>query len=405
MKIRYILLLLGISQAFSSTALTESALVDRLMDSPDTLHEEYEAGRLAGLGESVSTAVYTCLKEGQSERALSLLRVAVELMPDDPDILGIRGVVAALAGEKQAALALLENAYVWDQGNPLVNYNLGNLLVQGGHVAEWIRGKHLLLDAMQTGDDEIVEQAGLTLLVNRRIPLLPGEAGAVYAQLDELSVFRADNPRLSDEAREQIRIRMDGIRDSQHSVVKTYDKEQGLAGAWDALRKGQAETAYKELYDGYMAGRPFDSSELDRLLALSLEVGTLPETVRIAEGRVRLGVEDPDLLDDYLYYRLLADENIGLTLGRVRELVDEHPGNPAYRVTLMLGLLKDGQPGEAMKLLEEQPVDLTAPGQRARLVSACVLSANRQTVVAEGIRESISREELLPAERDLLELF
>lgn len=187
--------------------------------------------------------------------------------------------------------------------------------------------------------------------------------------------------------------------------MKTYDKEQGLAGAWDALRKGQAETAYKELYDGYMAGRPFDSSELDRLLALSLEVGTLPETVRIAEGRVRLGVEDPDLLDDYLYYRLLADENIGLTLGRVRELVDEHPGNPAYRVTLMLGLLKDGQPGEAMKLLEEQPVDLTAPGQRARLVSACVLSANRQTVVAEGIRESISREELLPAERDLLELF
>lgn len=160
-------------------------------------------------GEALSVAVYASLQRGETEEALALLAAGSERMPADPAMLGIRGVVAALAGQNELARDLLENAVIWRQDNPLVNFNLGNLLVQSDKVADWIRGKWLLIKVLESGDADLVERAGLTLLANLRIPLLEEEAVAIYEQMNSLSVFRPDNPRLSDAGRGAIARRME----------------------------------------------------------------------------------------------------------------------------------------------------------------------------------------------------
>ncbi|NDV61423.1 hypothetical protein G0Q06_03065 [Puniceicoccales bacterium CK1056] len=424
MKCRLLILFIAIGFPSILFALLDNELVAQFIESPETARSEFAAGKLSGLGESISAAVYASLKKGQSEKALTLLSIGVEILPDDPHILGIQGVVAALAGEIETALVLLENAYVWNRENALVNYNLGNLLVQSGSVANWIRGKHLLLGVMDSDDADIIERAGLTLLVNQRIPLLPEETQTVHARLESLSVFRADNPGLSGEARELIRLRLAGAEEATNPVVENSDTasaedlsltmEEAKATdrfhelkplALAAIEEGRPTEAYKALYYAFMAGVPFSLSELNQLLDLSREQGILVETVRIAEGLVKKSPDDPGLLNEYCYYRFLAGENAAQTLGSARELVAGAPMVPEFRTTLMLGLLVSKQEKEALKVLEEVPFDLTVPDTRIKLVYACVLAANEQSVVADGIRDSIPLEDLLPAELDLLEAF
>jgi hypothetical protein len=181
-----------------------------LIEGPERVGQLFETGPVDGLGAALSAAIYDCLQRGETETALELLATATELLPNDPDVLGIRGVVAALAGQDAVARELLENAVIWKQDNVLVNYNLGNLLVQSDKVADWIRGKWLLIGVLEADDLDLVERAGLTLLANLRIPLLGEEAVEIHARLDALGVFRPDNPRLPQEGRAAIARRMEG---------------------------------------------------------------------------------------------------------------------------------------------------------------------------------------------------
>jgi hypothetical protein len=305
-----------------------------------------------------------------------------------------------------------------------VNYNLGNLLVQSSQAADWIRGKYLLLEAMDSGDPDITARAGLTLLANRNIPLLPGEAEAVYIQLEDQSVFSVDNLGLPEGTRERVRSRMRELRESSGIVVESHDnwsrqpltmtmdearardaftalKELGL----NALDQGSLADAYDALYYTFQAGEPFSPDELDRLLQLAREQGTLLQTVRIAEARARLSGGDQGKQADFYYYRFLARENIRQTLIKAQEFLADYPNDQQVRMAVMLGLLMSNEAPEALKFLEEIPVDLTTPDVRFRLVYACVLAANGQSVVADGIREGIPVDVLLPTEADLLKAY
>jgi tetratricopeptide (TPR) repeat protein len=375
-------------------------------------------------GESMSQTVYQLLKTGEGEKALALLEIATERFPNDPDVIGIRGVVAALAGQNEAALVLLENAVVWKQDNPLVNYNLGNLLVQSEMVADWIRGKQLLMDVMDCGDIDLVERAGLTLLVNLRIPLLPEEALAIHEQLDALGVFRPDNPRLSEVARMAIRERMKERPQPDNIVVESGDTTWPVD--WDAsylqarnndqfsrikdlgllaLGEGQNDKAYTALLYVFFAGVPLSGDELGELLELSRTQGSLLETVRVAEGRMRQSPGNLFFINDFLYYRFLAEENVEQTLISAKRQLDAYPQDQSVRLTYALGLLRSGGIKEARGLFEEAPIDFSESGLRGRLIYTVVLAAFGNDVVADALRETIDSEALIPAEEKLLEAF
>lgn len=155
---------------------------------------------VANLPRHLADTAWVLFQNGQTEPGLAALRTARDLYPNDPDVLGISGVIAFRSGNTEAARTLLDEAIAWGLDRPIVTFHFGGLLVQSDSAADRLRGKRLLLRVLNGTNPDMAERAGLTLLTNTEIPLIPEEVRSVYDRLEEANVFRADNPNLPTQA-------------------------------------------------------------------------------------------------------------------------------------------------------------------------------------------------------------
>jgi tetratricopeptide (TPR) repeat protein len=165
--------------------------------------EEYSrkyAQGVSNLPWYMSDGAWDMVKEGDVENGLKMLTLAQELFPNDPDVLGITGIITYLRGDSDNARKFLEEAESWRANRPIVDFYLGGLLVSSESAADRARGKAILMKLVGGNDAELRELSGLTLLTNPGVPMIVEDLDLIYASLVEDSVFRADNPNLPVEA-------------------------------------------------------------------------------------------------------------------------------------------------------------------------------------------------------------
>lgn len=600
---------------------------------------------VANLPRHLSDTAWELFLNGSTDSGVAALRLARDLYPNDPDVLGISGVIAYRSGEREAARTLLNEAVSWGLDRPVVTFYLGGLLVQSDSAADRLRGKQLLLKVLESATADYAERAGLALLTNRTVALIPEEIRTVYETLAERNVFTGDNPnlpapalrllanrlaptlpeaalqmaelllespdstqedhlgfiRLAQDMGEMAKARewmdklpedalqspaghlltivqqfleekystalqglrkqvnsnpaQEGLRDAFRSILqrdlpvgtesdilelylllpelpylsalyavdrllaisplqteewvqyaieqllprktlstgewlllkdqaeplireleergelsrdetlallKAYlqeeqapqaeqllqesrsrfdttiasffearvyhqlDQPERAFNAWMdaergatasdrfpllkqlgflALEMGRSINALQTLQTAFSAGMDFSEREAARLLQLSLDYGTLAQTIPIAAYLAEKFPQNPVHINNLAYFHFLDERNLEEGIASMEKLVEEYPERQAYRLTLALGLLKAGSFNKANRLIESGQIDWNEVGERGQLIYAAVLAANDQRVVAQGLLQNIDPENLIPEERALMPSF
>lgn len=236
------------------------------------------AQKIANLPWHIGDTALSLVKARQSEAGLRLLALGRQLYPNDPDITGISGVVAFLAGNKLEARRLLEAAESWRQNRPIVDFYLGGILVTSEKVADLTRGKKILMQLVGGTDPELQELAGLTLLTNTRIPMIRDDIVTTYTRLDEAGVFHLDNPNLSADALRIITNRLVPVVPEEAmqlaELLLTYpgtqlDDRLGLVQLAQSMRQtAKAGEFLDPLEDDRTGLDAAQQARLDRLLAV-----------------------------------------------------------------------------------------------------------------------------------------
>ena len=159
-----------------------------------------KARSLRQLPRHLSDTALGIFRAGAQRPAVEIMRLARELYPNDPDVLGIMGIIAYLGGSQEEARRFLEEAATWGQNRPLVDFYLGGVLVLSESTADQTRGKTLLLERLRGDDPDLQELSGLTLLTSTKVPLVGEDIVTIYTTLEEAGVFRPENDNLSADA-------------------------------------------------------------------------------------------------------------------------------------------------------------------------------------------------------------
>ena len=180
----------------------EAFLVWLFRTHPDTAEGfvRQNAEALANLPWYMSDTAWDLVRARDIQTGLTILGIARQVFPNDPDVLGMTGVVEYLRGNREVARRLLEEAETWRKNRPIVDFYLGGLLVESDRAADRTRGKAILMGLLSGGDTELKQLSGLLLLSNTAVPMIPEDMELIYDTLDKADVFRLDNDNLPIEA-------------------------------------------------------------------------------------------------------------------------------------------------------------------------------------------------------------
>lgn len=194
-----------LESAFSRGVLPSGAekelLAWAIQNRPDTTASllRTHSREFSSLPRHLSDAALELFKRQQRDAGMAAISLARELFPNDPDVLGVTGIIAYLGGRTLDARQFLEEAEAWRHHRPLIDFYLGGILILSESTADRSRGKNLLMRVIKGDDAEYRELAGLTLLGNRNIPMIREDIETVFKTLSDDSVFRVDNSNLSAE--------------------------------------------------------------------------------------------------------------------------------------------------------------------------------------------------------------
>lgn len=156
--------------------------------------------QVSGMEWHLSNTAYQMIKANNPEMSVGLIRLAQELYPNHPDVLGVSGIVAYLSNQLDQARRYFEEADIWKANKPIVNFYFGGLLIISDTMADRTRGKTILIKLVNGDDAELKELAGLALLTSTTVPMTREDIEFFYNELNEISVFREGNPNLSAQA-------------------------------------------------------------------------------------------------------------------------------------------------------------------------------------------------------------
>ncbi|HKJ90236.1 MAG TPA: hypothetical protein VJ960_03830, partial [Oceanipulchritudo sp.] len=105
------------------------------------------------------------------------------------------------------------------------------------------------------------------------------------------------------------------------------------------------------------------------------------------------------------YLGILLGEDRAASVEEMSRLVEEHPGQSHFRVTLALGQLLEGDGDRARATLDSSEVSLDLDTSQGKFAFALVLAGSGDRGMARNIAASIDREDLMNEERQLLERF
>lgn len=601
----------------------------------------------------LSDGAWDLVRERKVETSGRMLSLARELYPNNPDVLGITGIIAYLQGNQELARRLLEEAETWRRNRPIVDFYLGGLLVQSESAADRSRGKAILMNLVNGSDTELRELAGLTVFSNINVPLIPKDLDTLYTTLEADSVFTLGNSDLPPEAlriiinrlaniyperafelaelllqypetnvedmmgviqiaqllgraedsgkyldqllandafveqlgedpripriqaiqafkeeayenglealaalvqaqeadaaglqqtfkvilmhelpisteeavmRLYIQLPVQNVRDSvgilnrlmniaplekdqwtAYAIDQLLEENPILVGGWLVdmkasesvinaleprstnlspdeavvlvnayiekesteeaeailaatkglmdpvmevylrsrvlLQKGDLEEALvfweeahqgvlgsnrfplmknlgivalqleqpvhamQSLYTAFSAGIPFSPAQATKLIELTLEYGTLRQSIQIAEYLAARFPDSPVHKNNLAYFKFLSEEGVDEAVEVMRKVTEDYPDVPQFKLTLALGLVKAGRTNEANRLLKGTDIDWGKTSTRGLLIYAVVLAASDQRTVAEGLLQNLDMDILIPEEKALLEAF
>jgi hypothetical protein len=172
-----------------------------------------------------------------------------------------------------------------------------------------------------------------------------------------------------------------------------------------ALELNQRQNALQSMYNAFDSGIPFTIEQAQQLLQLTLEMGTLAQTLPVAEFLATRNPDNPTHQNNLAYFNFLAEKDVDASVDIMRELIDDYPDIYQFRLTLALGLIKAGRTNEASRLVQTTNINWQEAGTRGQMIYAVVLAATNQRVVAEGLVSNLDKSSLLPEERALLAEF
>jgi tetratricopeptide (TPR) repeat protein len=266
------------------------------------------AQQVSRLPSLLSNTALSLLKSQNPEASIATVSLARELFPNNPDVLGIMGVIAYIGGSPAEARRFLEEAESWGQSQPIVDFYLGGILVQASNVAERSRGKSLLMRVVSSQEEEYSELAGLILLSDPSIPLIDKDVDVIFQALKASSAFHADNPKLTTETLRVIINRLIPFKPAEalelaEILIRKSDDN-------DADRLGIIQLAQDM---GYFADA---REQLDKLKGAVDPSGDSPEARRMART---------------MAVQLIAEEKFEEGLEAFMSLVEKQPQDPALR--------------------------------------------------------------------------
>lgn len=124
------------------------------------------------------------------------------------------------------------------------------------------------------------------------------------------------------------------------------------------------------------------------------------ELYRLYDRMIRLLPADPVVRNDHRYFAALTGRRADVS--GARELVDQQPGMLAYRITLALTHLKNGQPEAAMRVFNGITLDPAQIQPYQRAVLAAVLAANKREDEARQLARSVPGDVVTAQEAELI---
>lgn len=146
----------------------------------------------------------------------------------------------------------------------------------------------------------------------------------------------------------------------------------------------------------------------ERLILLEREHGGLQDVIAVYKRMLSVYAEDPAVVNDYAYLRLLAGVEIPEAMDSARVLVRKEPQFLACHITLALGYLRLNEPERALAVLQQVSVNWLNVPDPHKVVAIAVLQ-RQPTVTAENrekiqtLLAQVNPQHLMAEERQLLQ--
>jgi hypothetical protein len=115
-----------------------------------------------------------------------------------------------------------------------------------------------------------------------------------------------------------------------------------------------------------------------------------------------LAPSDPGIRSHLAYLNLMLGDRVDSSRNVAQRLVEEHPDEAAYRYILALAELRGNNPGAALSVLEQRPIEWDTLDERWRAVYVAALGANNQREAARQFARKVNLDRLKSVERDLV---
>ncbi len=135
--------------------------------------------------------------------------------------------------------------------------------------------------------------------------------------------------------------------------------------------------------------------------------GKTQEMLKHYKALIAQTPQDPIIINDYAYLRLLLGIEIKDSINDVKKLIKDHPKFLAYHITLTLGYLRNNQINSAMQTLQGISTDWLIVSNHFKATVLAVLLRLKNKDNDETIRQllnSLEPESLLPEEKALIGL-
>ena len=139
-------------------------------------------------------------------------------------------------------------------------------------------------------------------------------------------------------------------------------------------------------------------SAMKDLIAVFQRQGQTTQLRATLEKYVRYFPGDESAANDARYLGFLTEESAPGSLAQAQQLLKAQPAVLAYRMTLVLGLLRENRSAEALGLLMELPVNWFEVRDRWRLLAALALYREGFEKDARTLAAQVTRANLLPEE-------
>ncbi len=170
-----------------------------------------------------------------------------------------------------------------------------------------------------------------------------------------------------------------------------------------ALRFDAEDLALEGFDRAYARGAQMSEQDWSDYTRLAGANRSLERQLRVAQAARLAYPENADFINNAAYLELLAGLNVRENLQRMERIVEGHPEEDGYRVTLALAYLRSNRPSLAVRTVERVDLDWSPAGASAQAIYIASLAEGNQRPMAENFVKNVDTSSLLNEEYQLIQ--